>query len=211
MPRVCQEWILPAFKVFNRAEDIDLVIWSAMISCLEKQEHNKEAIALFKSMVYRGVKPNQFPLASIASAASDLDNFRHSASIHTWIFKVGLEMELVLGNVVLYMYMNSRDVKEGCFFLNIIEHYACMVSILGTAGNLDVVERLIAKMEITLDSSVWQMVLAAGRIHKNVALGERAAKNLFKSDPQMDWAQIYIYADSAMWGDVARVRTLMRS
>ena len=45
-------------------------------------------------------------------------------------------------------------------------------------------EAFIKKMPIDPSASVWQCLLAVRRVHNNLELGQRAAKHLFKLDPE---------------------------
>nr|CAD1828259.1 unnamed protein product [Ananas comosus var. bracteatus] len=52
-----------------------------------------------------------------------------------------------------------------------IEHYGCMVDLLGRAGLVDEAYELIRSMKIEPDTVMWGSLLAACRQHKNLALG----------------------------------------
>ncbi|KAK8931261.1 Pentatricopeptide repeat-containing protein [Platanthera zijinensis] len=112
-----------AFKVFCRIRYADVVIWTSMISCLEKQGLKDEAIELFRSMVRMGVKPNHFTLASVAAASSEIGDRRFSTSVHAYVIKTGFEMVIEVSNAVLDMYMRSVNAKDGFFFFNTMEYH----------------------------------------------------------------------------------------
>ena len=57
-----------------------------------------------------------------------------------------------------------------------MEHYACMVDILGRAGNIDEAQNFIKMMPIEPDSSVWNALLASWKIRCYIELGEWASK-----------------------------------
>ncbi|KAI3799296.1 hypothetical protein L1987_34589 [Smallanthus sonchifolius] len=74
-----------------------------------------------------------------------------------------------------------------------VEHYSCMVR---------------------PDFVVWGSLLAACRMHKNVDLGEIAARKLFELDPQNCGYYVLlsnIYADAGRWDDVEKMRIYMKS
>jgi pentatricopeptide repeat protein len=64
--------------------------------------------------------------------------------------------------------------------LPIAKHYACMVDMLGIAGQLDEAFEFIEGMPIKPDSAVWGVLLGACRIHGNVEMGKVASQNLFE-------------------------------
>ncbi|KAF3457869.1 hypothetical protein FNV43_RR02529 [Rhamnella rubrinervis] len=95
-----------------------------------------------------------------------------------------------------------------------IEHYACVVDILGRAGRFNEVERFIKAMKLTPKSTIWETVLGACKMHGNVELGERAAGKLFEIKPEEDSTYILlsnIFAAKNRWDDVRKVRKLMSS
>lgn len=105
--------IYDAQKVFNRIKDPDIVTWSAMIAALDQQGHSQEAAELFHLMQHTGVKPNQFTLASVVSAATNMADLYFGRSIHSCIYKYGLESDNSVGNALIMMYMNSGCLEDG--------------------------------------------------------------------------------------------------
>ncbi|XP_039118382.1 pentatricopeptide repeat-containing protein At3g12770-like [Dioscorea cayenensis subsp. rotundata] len=59
-----------------------------------------------------------------------------------------------------------------------IEHYSCMVDLLGRAGQLDEAYKLIMDMDIRPNADVWAALLSACHTHRNVELAEIAALHL---------------------------------
>jgi hypothetical protein len=94
-----------------------------------------------------------------------------------------------------------------------MEHYACMVDLLGRVGRLSEAEECIINMPIEPCASVWGALLGACRIHGNVELGERVAEHLFDLEPENTGSYVLlsnIYVVVGRWDDVAKVRTKMR-
>jgi hypothetical protein len=88
-----------------------------------------------------------------------------------------------------------------------------MVDLLGRAGCLDEARGFIENMPIDPGPSVWGALLGACRIHCNVELGEHAAKHLFYFVPEDAGFYVLlsnIYATAGRWGDVVKVRTMMK-
>jgi pentatricopeptide repeat protein len=59
-----------------------------------------------------------------------------------------------------------------------VEHYACMVDLLGRAGDLHKAEDLIKTMPCEPNVAVWNALLGACRIHGDVEMGERVVKRV---------------------------------
>lgn len=93
------------------------------------------------------------------------------------------------------------------------EHYACMIDLFGRAGKINKAMELVNTMQFEANGSVWGSLLGAARIHKNVELGERAAKMLFTVEPEKSGTHILlanIYASVGMWQNVSQVRRMMK-
>ncbi|CAA6663645.1 unnamed protein product [Spirodela intermedia] len=94
------------------------------------------------------------------------------------------------------------------------EHYACMVDMLGRAGLIEEAVETIQKMPMEPDAVVWGSLLGACRTHKNLAVAEKAARELRKLEPGGAGHYVLlcnIYAAGARWGEVAELRQAMRA
>ncbi|GFS43884.1 pentatricopeptide repeat (PPR) superfamily protein [Actinidia rufa] len=101
-----------ALKVFTRIKSPDVVAWTAMITCLDQQGQKQEAARLFLLMRDTSLRPNQFTLASLVSAAADLDP-HYCESIHACVYKYGFESENVVNNALVAMYAKIGSVDNG--------------------------------------------------------------------------------------------------
>ncbi|CAL4989515.1 unnamed protein product [Urochloa decumbens] len=54
-----------------------------------------------------------------------------------------------------------------------LQHYTCMVEMLGRAGEMEEAERLVARMEARPDRVIFAALLAACRVHGRVDVAER--------------------------------------
>ncbi|KAF3793121.1 Pentatricopeptide repeat-containing protein [Nymphaea thermarum] len=93
------------------------------------------------------------------------------------------------------------------------DHYACMVDLLGRAGQLCEAERLINDMPIRPDTVVWGALLGACKTYRDVDIARRVAKNILNHESIN--ASVYvtmanIFADAGFWDDAAEVRVRMR-
>ncbi|KAK8509968.1 hypothetical protein V6N12_035291 [Hibiscus sabdariffa] len=115
-------------------------------------------------------------------------------------------------------------IEEGWHFFNSMykdhgieakmEHYSCIVNLLGRAGKLEEAYAMIKQMPFEPHACVWGALLSSCRLHNNIRLGEIAARNLFELEPNNLGNYILlsnIYASKAMWDEVDAVRDVMRS
>ena len=88
-----------------------------------------------------------------------------------------------------------------------------MVYILSYAGHLDEAQNFIKMMPIEPDSSVWNALLGACKIHCNIELGEWASERIFESGSKNVGKFVLIsnlYAGAERWDDVDKVRTMLK-
>jgi len=147
-----------AWRVFNKMHSHNLVSWTAMLRGLAMHGHGKEALVHFERMCQEGVDLDDITFVCLLSACS-----------HAGLVDEGLCFFDSMGLV----YNVSAT----------LEHYACMVDLLGRAGHLQEAEDFINIMCCEPSASVWKTLLNACRIHGYVEMGERIAKQVLKLDP----------------------------
>lgn len=178
-----------ARRAFDQMKEKNVKSWSAMVDGYGTHGRVKEALEIFYNMNRAGVKPNYITFVSVLSACS------HAGMLDEgWYWFQAMEQKF--------------DIEPG------VEHYSCMIDLLGRAGLLSRAYDLIKKMKVKPDFVVWGSLLAACRMHKNVELGEISARKLFELDPKNCGYYVLlsnIYADAGRWGDVERMRIFMRS
>ena len=65
-----------------------------------------------------------------------------------------------------------------------IEHYTCVIDILGRARQLNEAYELALTMPIEANPVVWRAFLAACRLHKHATLAEVASKRVLELEPE---------------------------
>lgn len=178
-----------ARRAFDRMKERNVRSWTAMIAGYGMHGHAKEALEVFYEMIRVGMKPNYITFVSVLSACSH----------------AGLLDE---GWYCFQAMQHKFDIEPG------VEHYGCMVDLLGRAGFLNRAYDLIKEMKVQPDFIIWGSLLAACRMHKNVELGELSAWKLFELDPTNCGYYVSlsnIYADAERWEDVERMRIHMKA
>ncbi|VVA10391.1 PREDICTED: pentatricopeptide [Prunus dulcis] len=107
-----------ALKVFGRIKNPKIVAWSTMISCLDQQGRSLEAAEMFCQMRHTNLRPNQFTLASMVTAAKNLGDWHYGESIHACVFKYGFESDNYVSNALVTMYMKVGSVQKGWHAFN---------------------------------------------------------------------------------------------
>ncbi|KAJ7526930.1 hypothetical protein O6H91_16G028000 [Diphasiastrum complanatum] len=148
-----------AHQVFNKMSERNVVSWTQMIAGYAQQGLGKEALTLLERMQREGMKPDEATYVSVLSACS-----------------------------------HSGLVDEGCHLFDFmckdhsvtltLQHYACMVDLLGRAGCLADAEDFINKMPIQPDAVIWMTLLGSARNHGHVEIGRRAFECVVKLEPE---------------------------
>ncbi|XP_059312495.1 pentatricopeptide repeat-containing protein At4g01030, mitochondrial [Lycium ferocissimum] len=178
-----------AQKVFRKLEDKTLASWNSMITGFAIYGLGTEAISLFDKMRKANIQPDAITFIALLSSCK-----------HSGLLDKG------------WRYF---DDMETCFgVIPTIEHYSCMVDLLGRVGYLDEASDFIQSMPMEPNAAVWGALLTSCRIHGNVELGEIAAEHLFKLEPYnaANYAlMMNLYALSNRWKDVDRIRDKMEA
>jgi pentatricopeptide repeat protein len=148
-----------ALKVFNKMPSRDVVTWNAMIGGYAIHGHGKEALKQFEQMHEEGVQPDDTTFVCLLSACS-----------HSGLVDEGLRFYSSMSTV----YMISAN----------LQHYTCMVDLLGRAGRLHEAENMVLAMPYKPQVAAWRALLGACRIHGNVEMGERVAKQVLELEPE---------------------------
>ncbi|KAF2324743.1 hypothetical protein GH714_016588 [Hevea brasiliensis] len=175
-------------KVFGEMTKPDAVAWSAMLAGFAAHGCGKEAIDLFELMVREGVVLDHVTFTHLLSACS-----------------------------------HSGLVKEGKYYFKImskvygveprVDHYSCMVDLLGRSGLLDDAYKLVKSMPTESNSAVWGALIGACRVYGNVELGKEVAEQLIALDPSDSRNYIMLsnmYAAAGQWKNASKVRALMK-
>ncbi|XP_077230009.1 tetratricopeptide repeat (TPR)-like superfamily protein [Tasmannia lanceolata] len=176
-----------AHEVFHGLTKKDIVSWSAIIGGYGMHGQCRAAILLFDQMVQSGVKPNEITFTSILYACS-----------HAGFVDEGLYF---FKSIVEDHHMKPR-----------LDHYACIVDLLGRAGQIEEAHEIIKTMPFEPNHAVWGALLGACVIHEDVEIGRVAAEHLFKLEPENTGNYVLlanIYAAVGRWDDVKAVRKVM--
>ncbi|KAF7123523.1 hypothetical protein RHSIM_Rhsim12G0156900 [Rhododendron simsii] len=175
-------------KAFNGIKEHDLISWTSMITSYAQHGKGTEALSFYEVMRKSGIKPDSVTFVGVLCACS-----------HSGLVEEG------------YYHLNSMVKDYG------IEpgyrHYACMVDLLGRSGRLKEAESFITNMPIKPDSLVWEMLLAACKMHGDIELGRLAARKVMELEPCDTGAYISlsnICADVGQWEEVLKIRSEMK-
>ena len=180
--------IFEAEKIFNKMRERNTVSWNSMIFGYSNHGACDKAIQLFYQMEAKGVMRDHLTFTAIFTACS------HAGMVE-------------LGKNLFRLMQDEHRIEPR------LEHYACMVDLLGRAGKLDEAYELIQGMPVKSDSFVWGALLGACRKHGNVKLAEIAASHLHDLEPQSSGSRVIlsnVLIDAGRWSDARKIDKLMR-
>ncbi|KAL6068946.1 DYW domain containing protein [Balamuthia mandrillaris] len=176
-----------ARAVFQEMKEQNIVSWNAMIAVHGLHGQGKEALATFDEMQQQGVQPDAITFTNVLNACS-----------HAGLVEEGMAC--------------FADMTEKHSIQPTVEHYNCMVDLLGRAGRVEEAETLIHAMEVPPDAVTWMALLGACRGTKDVQRGKRAAEKAIELDPENAAPFVVlsnILAAAGQWKEVERVRKQM--
>uniref|UniRef100_A0A1D1Z605 Pentatricopeptide repeat-containing protein At2g01510, mitochondrial n=2 Tax=Anthurium amnicola TaxID=1678845 RepID=A0A1D1Z605_9ARAE len=177
-----------ARKLFDTMPSRSVVSWSAMIAGYGTHGCAVESLSLFDRMLAHSIQPNYITYIGVLSACV------HAGYVDK-------------GRLYFQQMVKDHGISPR------LQHYTCMVDLLGRAGLLEEAMDLIREMPAKPSPDVWGALLGACRIHGNVILGKYAADKLFELNPLDPGFYVLLsnmYAAAHMWSEVRRVRALMR-
>ncbi|XP_058101832.1 pentatricopeptide repeat-containing protein At5g16860-like [Magnolia sinica] len=178
-----------ARTVFSRMSQRNAVSWTSLMTGYGMHGHGDDALQVFDGMREVGLVPDGVTFIVVLYACS-----------HAGMVDRGLSY--------------FRNMEKDFGVVPGVEHYACVVDLLGRAGHLDKARELIEGMPMEPSMVVWVALLSACRLHANVELGEYAARQLLELESENDGSYTLlsnIYANAGRWRDVARIRSLMKN
>ncbi|XP_077247127.1 pentatricopeptide repeat-containing protein At5g08305-like [Tasmannia lanceolata] len=177
-----------ALTVFRAVpiEQTDVLIWNAMIGGLATHGLSKESLDMFEEMQTLGIPPDEITYLGLLCGCA------HGGLVEkAWHFFRSIEQQ-------------GRALK--------IEHYACMVDVLGRAGRLDEAFEFVNTMPFEPTASMLGALLSGCRTHRRMELGEVIGKRLIELEPDHDGRYIglsNVYAAASRWEDAKMMREVM--
>ncbi|XVF15379.1 hypothetical protein REPUB_Repub09cG0147300 [Reevesia pubescens] len=177
-----------ARRLFDRMPEHNTVSLNSMIAGYAQHGIEMESLLLFEQMLERNISPTSITFISVLSACAHTGKLEEGQKYFTIMKeKFGIEPE--------------------------VEHYSCMIDLLGRAGKLREADRLIETMPFSPGSIGWAALLGASKMHGNMELASKAANKLLQLEPSNAVPYVMLanmYASNGKWEEAATIRKLMR-
>ncbi|KAL0555709.1 hypothetical protein IC582_009665 [Cucumis melo] len=177
-----------AWEIFRTMEKKDRVVWNAMMVGLSMNGHAKAVFSLFSLVEKHGIRPDE----------------------NTFI---GLLCGCTHGGFVNEGRQFFNNMKRVFSLTPSIEHYGCMVDLLGRAGLLNEAHQLINDMPMKPNAVVWGALLGGCKLHKDTHLAEQVLKKLIELEPWNSGNYVLlsnIYSANHRWEEAEKIRLTMK-
>ncbi|KAL3814572.1 hypothetical protein ACJIZ3_015840 [Penstemon smallii] len=168
---------------FQEMETRDVVSYNALITGFASHGNGIEALILMRKMKDLRIEPDRITYIGVLTACS-----------HAGMLEAGKKV------------FESIEAPD-------IDHYACIIDLLGRVGKIDEAVKIIEEMPIHPHAGIYGSLLNASRVHKRIDLGELAANKLFELEPENSGNYVLLsnmYASIGKWKEVDRIRELMK-
>lgn len=173
-------------EVFDKLLFRDVVSWNTLMSGYVQSGHDEQVFLLYERMREGGERPDLATFLSVLNACS------HAGLID--------KAEVFFDIMTIDYGLNPT-----------LEHYTCIIDLLGRSGHLGKAIAMIERMHAVPDIVVWHAALDACQKWGSVELGTKAferAVSLDASDPTAYLCMCKIYANAGMLEDLNRVEVM---
>ncbi|KAG5575355.1 hypothetical protein H5410_055489 [Solanum commersonii] len=180
-----------SMEIFDELEEKDTASWTSIICSLAMSGNTRKALELFSEMEQAGFRPDDITYIGVLSACS-----------HGGLVEEGRKYFHAMSRI------HAIQPK--------LEHYGCLIDLLGRAGLLSEAEVMISQIpnrDNEIIVPIYGALLSACRIYGNVDVGERVAELLMEIESYDSSTHTLLantYASAGRWEDVLKVRGTMR-
>ncbi|KAK8964978.1 Pentatricopeptide repeat-containing protein [Platanthera guangdongensis] len=168
----------------------DLVTWNTIILAHALHGFGKTALEKFSDMKREArFQPNESTFFSVLSACS-------------------------VSGLMNEAWMYFEMMQSGHNLHPQIEHYGCIVDLLGRAGEPEKAMEFIERMPVTPTSRIWGSLITAGRNNGRIEVEEFAAERILQLDHDNTGCYVILYAmyaDAGRWDEAGRVISAMKA
>ncbi|MED6211059.1 hypothetical protein PIB30_069917 [Stylosanthes scabra] len=177
-----------ALRIFENLQVKDVFTWTAMINGLAVHGEASKALEFFPRMLRSGIHPNEVTFIGVLAACS-----------HGGFVEEGKKLFELMSEVY---HLNPK-----------IDHYGCMVDLLGRAGHLEDAKHIIENMPMKPGPGVLGALFGACMIHKAYEMGEIIGKSLINLQPNHSGRYALLanlYSVCQNWEAAAHMRKHMK-
>lgn len=207
------EWVRDIHHhAHNSGLDSDIRVGSALVHMYAKSGSIEEARAAFNAMEERDLITWNVMIGGLAQhgcGSEALNLFKHmdvkpDGATYVALLSACSHAGLVDEGRAIF---TSMDIEPT------VVHYTCMVDLLARAGHLEEAKVFIDSMPVKPNAATWGALLGACNSYGNVEIGELAAKERIKLEPEDASTFVMLsnlYASAGKVQEVSLLRTMMQ-
>lgn len=181
--------LMSAWFAFKRLEQKDAITWTSIVQAFADHGCGYHALLGFAQMLRHGYKPSSTTFTAVLSACRHVGLVGKGRKMFKSIYHVyGLEPT--------------------------IEHYSCLVDLLGRAGYVREAKELVDGMQQGMrDEAILATLLGACVVHNEVEVAREVGEDLVRFDPSGTGGYrllANVFASHGMWDETANVWKVMR-
>ncbi|KAL6638283.1 hypothetical protein ACP70R_025855 [Stipagrostis hirtigluma subsp. patula] len=181
--------LLSAWLSFRRLEEKDAITWTSIMQAFANHGYGLHALQGFAQMLRRGYKPSSTTFTALLSACS-----------HVGLVEKGRKM--------------FKSIQHVFGVEPTIEHYSCLVDLLGRAGYVREAKELVDSMQPGMrDEAILGTLLGACMTHNELEVAREVGENLVTFDPSGSGGYTILanlFASNGMWDETANVWRIMK-
>lgn len=101
-----------ARRAFDMLQEVDVVLWTTMISAYVQNGEHEEALTMYIRMESEGISPNNLTMASVLRACSSLAAFEQGKQVHARAVKHGFGIGIPIGSALSTMYAKCGNLED---------------------------------------------------------------------------------------------------
>lgn len=186
-----------ALRKFENMDTRDLVSWNTIVVGCVQTGNCSLGFKMLRQMKAEGMTPDLVTMLGILPACSFLAAKRHGKEIHGFIFKIGLECNIPIGNALIEMYSKCGSLENSIRVFNYMKEkdvvtWTALISAYGMYGHGKKAVRAFTDMEemgIVPDHVAFVAVIFAcshvGLVEEGLACFDRM-KDHYKITPKIE-------------------------
>ncbi|KVI09419.1 putative pentatricopeptide repeat-containing protein At3g25970 [Cynara cardunculus var. scolymus] len=180
--------IADAARSFETSHKLNSVTWNSIMFAYAQDGQGHVVLKLFCQMRKTKVKLDHITFVAVLTACS-----------HIGLVEEG------------YYFLKHMESDYG--ISPRMEHYACVIDLLGRAGHLKEAESLVRAMPFQPNAMVWKTLLGACRLCGDVELALEVANLLLESEPYEHCTYVLLcdlYGHLRRWDEIAVLKRTMK-
>ncbi|KAL6638561.1 hypothetical protein ACP70R_023672 [Stipagrostis hirtigluma subsp. patula] len=181
--------LLSAWLSFRRLEEKDAITWTSIMQAFANHGYGLHALQGFAQMLRCGYKPSSTTFTAVVSACS-----------HVGLVEKGRKM--------------FKSIQHVFGIEPTIEHYSCLVDLLGRAGYVREAKELVDSMKPGMrDEAILGTLLGACMMHNELEVATEVGEDLVGFDSSNSGGYTILanlFASNGMWNETANVWKIMK-